>query len=300
MQRSLKRLADLPGDYRVYPGHEGSTTLDYERRYNPFCSGCGARSSDIGYRDRPGGVTERGGPNDVGSGIQRQRLRRLLNLPALRQRACRRRRLHRGHLRRTASPPGGGAATSAGWRRRSGWPGSGRVPLGGSPADVLGMSLNLSAGDISEEVAPPQAPRRPAGAVWLRVPGGYGGRRRKTDGPGQPRAGARSSEKSTPGRISRDAVCGQAPDELCGLYWLMEHMEAARPCRGQVLAVRLPQPDYNENGDAVTYRGWGEVPPGEWHRFTAQAAPHPAPAAPGLQPAPGNICGGRTPRCGPA
>ena len=36
MQRSLKRLADLPGDYRVYPGHEGSTTLDYERHYNPF------------------------------------------------------------------------------------------------------------------------------------------------------------------------------------------------------------------------------------------------------------------------
>lgn len=36
MQRSLKRLADLPGNYRVYPGHEGSTTLDYERRYNPF------------------------------------------------------------------------------------------------------------------------------------------------------------------------------------------------------------------------------------------------------------------------
>lgn len=38
MQRSLKRLADLPGDYRVYPGHEGSSTLDYERKYNPFMS----------------------------------------------------------------------------------------------------------------------------------------------------------------------------------------------------------------------------------------------------------------------
>ena len=36
MQRSLKRLSDLPGNYRVYPGHEGSTTLDYERKYNPF------------------------------------------------------------------------------------------------------------------------------------------------------------------------------------------------------------------------------------------------------------------------
>lgn len=36
MQRSLKRLADLPGDYKVYPGHEGPSTLDYERKYNPF------------------------------------------------------------------------------------------------------------------------------------------------------------------------------------------------------------------------------------------------------------------------
>lgn len=31
---SLKKLAELPGDYRVYPGHGGETTLDQERRYN--------------------------------------------------------------------------------------------------------------------------------------------------------------------------------------------------------------------------------------------------------------------------
>ncbi len=36
MQRSLQRLAELPGDFRVYPGHEGSSTLNYERRTNPF------------------------------------------------------------------------------------------------------------------------------------------------------------------------------------------------------------------------------------------------------------------------
>ena len=36
MQRSLKRLADLPGDYKVYPGHEGFSTLERERKYNPF------------------------------------------------------------------------------------------------------------------------------------------------------------------------------------------------------------------------------------------------------------------------
>ena len=34
--RSLKRLAMLPGDYEVFPGHMSSTTLERERRYNYF------------------------------------------------------------------------------------------------------------------------------------------------------------------------------------------------------------------------------------------------------------------------
>ncbi len=36
LQRSLRRLADLPGDYEVYPGHMDATSLDRERRFNPF------------------------------------------------------------------------------------------------------------------------------------------------------------------------------------------------------------------------------------------------------------------------
>lgn len=34
--RSLKRLASLPGDYEVYPGHGQSSTLDRERSVNYF------------------------------------------------------------------------------------------------------------------------------------------------------------------------------------------------------------------------------------------------------------------------
>lgn len=34
--RSLKRLADLPGNYEVYPGHMDSSTLDRERHYNYY------------------------------------------------------------------------------------------------------------------------------------------------------------------------------------------------------------------------------------------------------------------------
>jgi glyoxylase-like metal-dependent hydrolase (beta-lactamase superfamily II) len=36
MRASLKRLAAIPGDYRVYPGHEGLTRLDAEKKTNPY------------------------------------------------------------------------------------------------------------------------------------------------------------------------------------------------------------------------------------------------------------------------
>ena len=36
LERSLKRLCELPGSTRVYPGHGETTTIDRERRVNPF------------------------------------------------------------------------------------------------------------------------------------------------------------------------------------------------------------------------------------------------------------------------
>ena len=36
MNKSLSRLAALPGDYLVYPGHGPATSLQKERRTNPF------------------------------------------------------------------------------------------------------------------------------------------------------------------------------------------------------------------------------------------------------------------------
>lgn len=36
MLRSLKKLAELPGDYHVCPGHEEDTTLAHERATNPY------------------------------------------------------------------------------------------------------------------------------------------------------------------------------------------------------------------------------------------------------------------------
>lgn len=36
MMLSLMRLNDLKGDYTVYPGHDVKTTLNNERKYNPY------------------------------------------------------------------------------------------------------------------------------------------------------------------------------------------------------------------------------------------------------------------------
>ena len=36
MLGSLRRLASLPGDYTVYPGHGGATNLEQERKMNPY------------------------------------------------------------------------------------------------------------------------------------------------------------------------------------------------------------------------------------------------------------------------
>ena len=39
MVKSLKKLAVLPGDYDVLPGHGAQTTLSYEREHNPYMRG---------------------------------------------------------------------------------------------------------------------------------------------------------------------------------------------------------------------------------------------------------------------
>ena len=36
LQRSLKKIKNLPGDYRLYPGHGSSTSLERERRENSY------------------------------------------------------------------------------------------------------------------------------------------------------------------------------------------------------------------------------------------------------------------------
>lgn len=36
IKKSLNRLSSLNGDYRIFPGHDRATTLDFERQNNPY------------------------------------------------------------------------------------------------------------------------------------------------------------------------------------------------------------------------------------------------------------------------
>lgn len=36
MNRSIRKIAGLKGDYRILPGHDRETTLNFERKFNPY------------------------------------------------------------------------------------------------------------------------------------------------------------------------------------------------------------------------------------------------------------------------
>ena len=40
MQASLQRIAAIEGEWRVYPGHFGSSTLSWEKQHNPYLRQC--------------------------------------------------------------------------------------------------------------------------------------------------------------------------------------------------------------------------------------------------------------------
>lgn len=56
------------------------------------------------------------------------------------------------------------------------------------------------------------------------------------------------------------------PDELCGFYWLMDQLRLLPEGHGAIYAIKMPYIVENEN-NVRRYHGWGEVEPGEFHRF---------------------------------
>lgn len=140
------------------------------------------------------------------------------------------------------------------------------APLGGNPADVYGFELTLSIGDLSEDTP---GVRRQQALEHL-----YGVYPKDT---GQTaaqellrRADADFKEvraRAAAGEAIRIWYSNQ-PDELCGFYWMMAQL-IRWECLGPVYAVPLPEWETDGEGTVRRMLRWGEIAPGEWHRYSA-------------------------------
>ena len=56
------------------------------------------------------------------------------------------------------------------------------------------------------------------------------------------------------------------PDEICGLYWIMNLLKSWELLFTKVVLVKLPEWTIDET-TIVRYNSWGEVEPGKWHNY---------------------------------
>lgn len=138
------------------------------------------------------------------------------------------------------------------------------VPIGGNPKDVFGFNLMLSVGDISADdfIGGRQ---KAIEALWSIYPDG------PSDEPFNITDELLKGIEAIHNRLTQgDEVriwYSNQPDELCGLYWFMSELEHLTKKPKTVYTVKLPNYEYRENNTVVSHQAWGEISPGEWHRY---------------------------------
>lgn len=145
------------------------------------------------------------------------------------------------------------------------------VPMGGSSADVFGLSLSLSIGDISENqpgIKRMQALER----LYSIYPEGVGNEAVREESERVDKALKTVGERAKAGEALRIWYSSQ-PDELCGFYWFMDQLEQWGADNGKVFAVKLPEWEADGEENIVRKISWGEVSAGEWHRYASLQEP---------------------------
>lgn len=145
------------------------------------------------------------------------------------------------------------------------------VPLGGNPEDIFGFDLVLSVGDISE-IQPGINRVQILGNLYSIYP--------NSDWQ-QVVQEIVSKAKEDMKTVEERAASGESlriwysnkPDEMCGLYWFMDHLDQWKVHDGQVFVVKLPEWEANEEGEIIQKSCWGEVAPREWYRYITLQKP---------------------------
>lgn len=141
------------------------------------------------------------------------------------------------------------------------------TPLDGKTSDIYGFNLLLSIGDISENrlgikrkqvlehlfsVYPNDQEHQVAKEIVNRAIEDL-----KT-----------VRERAAMGETFRVWYSNQ-PDDMCGLYWFMSQLNQWNVNDGQVVIVKLPECEFDGNGNVVQKNSWAEVAPEEWYQYFA-------------------------------
>ena len=145
------------------------------------------------------------------------------------------------------------------------------TPLGGNTADIYGFNLVLSVGDISEN-QPGIKRRQTLENLYSVYPNDEGHQAAQEILKRVNEDLKTVQERAAAGESLRIWYSNQ-PDEMCGLYWFMGQLNQWKVHGRQVSIVKLPEWEADEKGNLVQKSGWGEVAPGEWHRYLALQKP---------------------------
>ncbi|MEG0751912.1 MAG: DUF3658 domain-containing protein [Oscillospiraceae bacterium] len=153
-------------------------------------------------------------------------------------------------------------------QNRLDWNNTNTAPMGGNPQDVFGFNLILSVGDISADDFANKRQKAIDG-LWNIYP----------DNPSDVSLNVAVELQKTLKIIRERALRGEGiriwysnqPDELCGLYWFMSELRPLETYLGTVFIAKLPEHEYRDDNTVVSHSSWGEISPGEWHRYIALA-----------------------------
>ncbi|SDH40366.1 DUF3658 domain-containing protein [Desulfosporosinus hippei] len=145
------------------------------------------------------------------------------------------------------------------------------TPLSGNTSDIYGFNLVLSVGDISEN-QPGIKRKQTLEHLYSVYPNDEGCQAAQEILKRVNEDLKKVRKRVTLGESLRVWYSNQ-PDEMCGLYWFMGQLNQWKVHSRQVYIVKLPEWEADEKGNIVQKSGWGEVAPGEWHRYLALQKP---------------------------
>lgn len=139
------------------------------------------------------------------------------------------------------------------------------TPLGGNSSDIYGFNLMLSIGDISED-QPGIKRIQTLERLYSIYPNDEGHQLAQEIFKRANENLKMVQERAASGESIRIWYSNQ-PDEMCGLYWFMLQTYKWKVPEGQICIVKLPEWEADEKGNIIRRSSWGEVVPGEWHRY---------------------------------